>query len=215
LECLVDKTHLSHAKDPTRQYKQLHFLKANTEKSSAEAADIQKFLSTRPENITSIKTSFTKSPTEYILTTQSTLQDVFSDLKEAYFFDEEGLRIKHAAPQKFKLINNQEFSLQLNRDDNDDNSKTTLSGIIELTKNDGSLQSIIIQANETLISSSISFWLSLVFSFLGGLLLNLMPCVFPVLFIKLYFFILFSYCFFKFFSGLLSFFAFTFLIILV
>ena len=171
---------------PENKNFELRIKKANTEKSSVEAADIQKFLSTRPENITSIKTSFTKSPTEYILTTQSTLQDVFSDLKEAYFFDEEGLRIKHAAPQKFKLINNQEFSLQLNRDDNDDNSKTTLSGIIELTKNDGSLQSIIIQANETLISSSISFWLSLVFSFLGGLLLNLMPCVFPVLFIKLY-----------------------------
>jgi len=59
-----------------------------------------------------------------------------------------------------------------------------LAGIIELTDRSGAMQALALTATPGAapIGTSLTVWLSL--AFLGGLILNLMPCVFPILAIK-------------------------------
>ncbi len=168
-------------------------------KVSQEAASIQKGLSKLPEKLPLLTASLTKSPQNFSLSVSSPVEGIFADLREAYFFSDEGLRVKHAAAQVLKKHNNESFSLEIPRDDNDDDTKTHLSGFIELIKADSSGNSNAMQSVQALqidtasmsrtSSDSFSlsnFALSILFSFLGGMILNLMPCVFPVLFLKVY-----------------------------
>jgi thiol:disulfide interchange protein DsbD len=66
-----------------------------------------------------------------------------------------------------------------------------LTGVLELTSRDGSMQALNISASQGLVpetefmnESSMTLGLALLFAFLGGLILNLMPCVLPVLAMK-------------------------------
>ena len=49
---------------------------------------------------------------------------------------------------------------------------------------EGRIKAIVIQAPIQLVTAHLSFWLACLFAMIGGLVLNLMPCVLPVLSIK-------------------------------
>ncbi len=58
----------------------------------------------------------------------------------------------------------------------------TLTGLLELTDHTGITQSLTIAAAVTAAATPLALWLALAFA--GGLILNLMPCVFPILAMK-------------------------------
>jgi thiol:disulfide interchange protein DsbD len=62
----------------------------------------------------------------------------------------------------------------------------SLSGVLVLTSADHSVQALQVQAAPGVVSNGgdVSIWLALVFAALGGLILNIMPCVLPVLAMK-------------------------------
>jgi thiol:disulfide interchange protein len=67
----------------------------------------------------------------------------------------------------------------------------TLQGVLVLTSSDGSKQALQVNATPGAVPQTssgggegISLWFALAFAFLGGLILNLMPCVLPILAMK-------------------------------
>jgi thiol:disulfide interchange protein DsbD len=69
-----------------------------------------------------------------------------------------------------------------------------VEGLLVLTGKDGSIQAVDLSAERgqvplaefpaTAAGTDLSFWLALAFAFLGGLILNVMPCVLPILAMK-------------------------------
>lgn len=117
---------------------------------------------------------------------------VFEDVKNvknAYFFTEQRNTIPYADEQLFKVIKKKGY-LFINKLESADN----LSGIISFYDEQGTaFQSLQINAmkNSSTLQIPVEICLkdvlmTLLFAFLGGFLLNLMPCVFPVLFLKAY-----------------------------
>jgi len=73
------------------------------------------------------------------------------------------------------------------------NVKGTLSGLLVLTSSDGSTQALDVSVPQGAVppaefsgsdSGDLSLWAALVFAFVGGLILNIMPCVLPILAMK-------------------------------
>jgi thiol:disulfide interchange protein DsbD len=64
------------------------------------------------------------------------------------------------------------------------NAKSALSGILELTDRSGAMQALSLTAEPGAAPPSTPFYVWLGFALLGGLILNLMPCVFPILAMK-------------------------------
>jgi thiol:disulfide interchange protein len=62
----------------------------------------------------------------------------------------------------------------------------TLSGVVVLRGADGEARGYQIAATPAPATARIGWWQTLVFAFAGGLILNLMPCVFPILSLKLF-----------------------------
>lgn len=66
---------------------------------------------------------------------------------------------------------------------------TTLNGVLVLRGADGTQRGYLVTAAKTAApadsSGAVGWWQALVFAFLGGLILNLMPCVLPILSLKL------------------------------
>ncbi len=62
----------------------------------------------------------------------------------------------------------------------------TLSGVLVLSGADGVERGYQIAATPSPAAAHPDWWQALVFAFVGGLILNLMPCVFPVLSLKLF-----------------------------
>ncbi|MEI9932336.1 MAG: protein-disulfide reductase DsbD domain-containing protein [Rhizomicrobium sp.] len=62
----------------------------------------------------------------------------------------------------------------------------SLKGLLVLTSTDGSVQALTVDATPGAVPSAggTELWLALLFAFLGGLILNLMPCVLPILAMK-------------------------------
>jgi thiol:disulfide interchange protein len=108
------------------------------------------------------------------------------DVKAVHFFPDNPDAIVNAAPQSFEFLPNG-FSLTLRRAKW--NATTPLSGVLEITDGAGALRALTIQARTAAISphagSLAMAWVwPVIGAFLGGLILNLMPCVFPVLAMK-------------------------------
>ncbi|MBQ75798.1 MAG: thiol:disulfide interchange protein [Gammaproteobacteria bacterium] len=95
--------------------------------------------------------------------------------------------LDYPRPQKLSVINDG-FRLALTPGYRFDPLKSNLDGVIVVTEAaGGGLQSAFVvqpSRSEVIESDEISLPLALVFAFLGGMILNLMPCVFPVLSIK-------------------------------
>ena len=108
---------------------------------------------------------------------------------EVYFFPYDQNLINHTAEQKTKFEENSFYHAVEKSKLN--NSNSSVKGVI--TFKDGNiLESYYFSTNSFLTSdslNSLNLMITLFSAFLGGLLLNLMPCVFPVIALKIFNFI--------------------------
>ena len=116
-----------------------------------------------------------------------------NNVLEAYFYPEQnGLIIYSSVQSYFKDEN--ESKLIIERPDRKKNLES-FSGVLEIVTNDGkvfsNISSVIEDVQEINIpkNSSISFLVAIILAFFGGIILNIMPCVFPVIALKVMTFI--------------------------
>ncbi len=99
--------------------------------------------------------------------------------------------INYAEPQNFSKINNS-YNLEIQKAI-DNKELSLLSGVLSIKTQDGVFNYEIKGDSKVLFQESnineISFFTALLFALIGGLILNLMPCVFPVLSLKIFNFI--------------------------
>lgn len=110
-------------------------------------------------------------------------------VQRAYFFPDREGAIDYAAPQELYL-DAEKLSLSLQRGIGGERL-SSVSGLLVLERGDGptsfSIEAFIDGADGEISAgkgASMSFGLALLFAFLGGLILNLMPCVLPVISLK-------------------------------
>ena len=112
------------------------------------------------------------------------------NISEAYFFPSEYGLINYAADQKLEK-NDNSFSLELSSAEVQLKTNT-LKGVLKL-KVDGIKEfyalDLPLEKNTNNPLISISLLTGIIFAFLGGIILNAMPCVFPILSIKILSFI--------------------------
>ncbi|GAA0568911.1 protein-disulfide reductase DsbD family protein [Rhizomicrobium electricum] len=103
------------------------------------------------------------------------------------FFPAETGSVVDAAPQSFGFAKN---GLVVDLKPGDKlAARKALSGVLVLTSSDGSVQALQVHAAPGAVPAAntggeFSLWLALAFAALGGLILNIMPCVLPVLAMK-------------------------------
>ncbi len=107
--------------------------------------------------------------------------------KEVQFFPANPGTIADAAPQSFGLAKDG-VVLSL-KPGTKTASLKAVAGVLVLTSSDGSVQALQVKATRGVVpdvstGGDLSLWLALVFAALGGLILNIMPCVLPVLAMK-------------------------------
>lgn len=129
----------------------------------------------------SMQVKFTPTPTGFNLTVITGRQET-----AAQFFPFDQNQLANAAPQPVKPLSNG-FEISLKKDENLQQNPSQLHGLVVLA--DGNAFEI--SAREGTIAASASSGTDFAglakvagFAFIGGIILNLMPCVFPVLFIK-------------------------------
>ena len=99
------------------------------------------------------------------------------EIKEIYFFPDENNSLDYSSKQNFyKKDNNYFLSIKLFNDD-----LQNISGVLDI---DGTGYNISNGAFEDFNEEGLSLITALIFALLGGLILNLMPCVFPVISLK-------------------------------
>jgi thiol:disulfide interchange protein DsbD len=105
-----------------------------------------------------------------------------AQVRSARFFPDTPGAIVNLVPQgqKFSAAG---LTLQLKPGQNF-SASSSLSGVLELTDPSGAMQALQLEARPGAVPANPPLLLWLGFAFLGGLLLNLMPCVFPVLAMK-------------------------------
>ncbi len=113
-----------------------------------------------------------------------------AQLKDVAFFPLSGGVITDFAPQTFAPAAN---GLVLHLKPAKNAKAKQVAGVVVLTSNDGSVQALMVAARPGAVPSSedsggtfagMSLALALLFALLGGVILNLMPCVLPVLAMK-------------------------------
>ena len=112
-----------------------------------------------------------------------------SQLKDAVFFPSDEVVIDGMAAQQ-RGATSDGFVLRLSRAKNGKTPKT-LSGVLVLTSADGTVQALEVHARpgavpgvEFGMAQDSGFAIALLFALIGGLILNLMPCVLPILAMK-------------------------------
>ncbi len=113
-------------------------------------------------------------------------------LEKAYFFPYSAKVVDHAAEQYIKMTQGKAYLFLKGRSERDKPLEDTFSGTLVTHGRDGAAQAFDITANrakEVAPEFPLAFrWLdfagALILAFAGGFLLNLMPCVFPVLSLK-------------------------------
>ncbi|MCQ2914681.1 MAG: thioredoxin family protein [Alphaproteobacteria bacterium] len=120
----------------------------------------------------------------------------FKGIKEVYMYVENFDAIDYAAKQTFKVKNKVNLSIQKIKDDFV--SPEDLRGTVVYKFNNGDekayniiakkgeLKEEITKENSVKNDNNQSLIIAVLLAFIGGILLNLMPCVFPVLFLKVY-----------------------------
>ncbi len=143
------------------------------------------------ENTAEAEIDLTNDQMTLVIRPVSTLIDQ-ETIQNAYFFNDDGITVAHEGKQDFN-IDNDELRITLKNGDVTLKHEQYLTGDLALTTQKGR-QSFKIkaqgQAPKTITSSNqaksgfIQIATAAFFAFLGGLALNLMPCVFPVLSMK-------------------------------
>ena len=113
------------------------------------------------------------------------LSDIGSDIKDAYFFPFEENVIDYSFNQKLEK-NFDEIKLNINLLERN-KAKNLSGGVLKTNMCDYEIElaSDVIATESTLNPEFISLSAAILFSLIGGLLLNLMPCVFPVISLKI------------------------------
>ncbi len=146
----------------------------------------QQFLSKLPKPLPTGDTAiFQATPTGFLLSVKTGQRET-----AAKFFPADQTVIDNPAPQKLTPAAKGLF-LELKKDSNISGNPTHLNGVLELSggrtyqiaATPGTVAAPVAAAG-TSGSSGLSLLRIAGLAFLGGLLLNLMPCVFPVLFLK-------------------------------
>ena len=101
-------------------------------------------------------------------------------INDAYFFTDNQGDIKHSSSQKLRRLGGNNYELILEQASLTPNQ---LSGILKINDLGFIVMPTAVDASTT-NSFSINLFQALLFAFIGGLILNLMPCVFPVIAIK-------------------------------
>lgn len=114
------------------------------------------------------------------------LKGKWKDFTDAEFFPHDSLIIQNQTPQK-SAVNGDTLTISLTRDETTIEVPEKISGDVRIISRSGT-QSYMFEApieRSTLQPAEITnIWLALLFAFLGGIILNLMPCVFPILSMK-------------------------------
>lgn len=108
-----------------------------------------------------------------------------SSVKSAYYYPETWGVVSHPAPQQLSIGDNR-LTLALEKGMTFDPNKS-VAGLLAITDGGGQTRWFEIAPVLGATSSALEqlpLWQAALFAFLGGLILNLMPCVFPVLAIK-------------------------------
>jgi len=119
--------------------------------------------------------------------------DVFHEIEELLFIPEEGQIVDYNAPQKVHKGENGEFVLNIKRADAAQAMPDQIKGVL-LVSEKGTTVKKAIQIDTSLGATSGSsfyanIWIALACAFLGGLILNVMPCVLPVIALKIFGFV--------------------------
>ena len=163
---------------------QTDFLWIQDKTADAETLRLEDLLKQTEENLpkalpTNAKAIFAPTKAGFVLSVETGQRET-----SAVFFPSEPNLIDNPAPQKLTPTANG-FQLELKRDQYLKTSPAQLPGLIELSGG----RNYEFVAVPGVVTAAPSFnWLELArvagLAFLGGILLNLMPCVFPVLFLK-------------------------------
>jgi thiol:disulfide interchange protein DsbD len=118
-------------------------------------------------------------------------KDWTGSLDGVYFFSADAGTVSHAAPQPLSLVEDG-YRLTLTRSEFASSPTSALRGTAVLEEGytwDGSARALAVdvqlRARATGTTGRVTLVAALLFAFVGGVILNLMPCVFPVLAIKI------------------------------
>lgn len=149
--------------------------------SFADSKEIEKYLSQKAILDHDIAVTLNQDETHFNLKFSSSDIDLES-FEKAYFFPNNGTYISHAEAQEITK-NDLGVELRVKKSDSLVEKPSSIDGILTLEKKDEPRLSFEVSSQEK--TSNLSIWMALLFAFLGGLILNLMPCVFPVISIKI------------------------------
>jgi len=167
-------------------------LKIDATAPTADAATAEFFAKARARlpNASPWPASYSADADTFILKVQSAGL-AKANPRDVFFYPNRDGAIANPAPQKFETSKN---GITLTTKSGwklasaDAHAKAgPLDGVLVLTNADGSDEALEISAKPVpagLVGADLGFGVALLFAFLGGLILNLMPCVLPVLSIK-------------------------------
>lgn len=147
---------------------------------SVYASQIQTYLNKVPKQIHDIKSSFHQINDQIVLNF-----NIPKNVEDAYFFPSEGTSLNHAAPQSFSKNEKGSYQLTIPASETLTKPIAMLPGILQVTENSKKQFFQIDPKKSMQMPEKSEFLWAVVFAFLGGLILNLMPCVFPVIAIKI------------------------------
>lgn len=104
-------------------------------------------------------------------------------VQQAQFFPDRSDAILHAAPQILSP-NPDGFSLRLSRSTILQQNPKSLKGLLLTDQGNYMMEGKVVE-EVVLSGGTASIWLICIFAFIGGLILNIMPCVLPVLTLKI------------------------------
>jgi thiol:disulfide interchange protein len=126
--------------------------------------------------------------------TENTLELEFAEKKGAlfskennfYFFPNESFLIEHAAPQVWSVSSSGRVRGSVPLNSNASRNHASVQGVLAFKeKSEEKFVSGVEISAEPRELKATFWWIGLLFAFLGGMILNLMPCVFPVIGIKI------------------------------
>ena len=102
-------------------------------------------------------------------------------IDQVYFYSDVENVVEHSAVQK---LTEEEYNYSLKIQLFDNSKLSEISGIIVIDGKPFKVKSTVVNAPEIELFDELTLLQAVIFAFIGGLILNLMPCVFPVISLK-------------------------------
>ena len=102
-------------------------------------------------------------------------------IDQVYFYSDVENVVEHSAVQKLK---EEEYNYSLKIQLFDNSKLSEISGIIVIDGKPFEVKSTVMNSPEIELFNELTLLQAVIFAFIGGLILNLMPCVFPVISLK-------------------------------